>query len=77
MDELLCESGLCPSAVCDSQLFCCCLVSKSCPALCDPMDYRTPGFPVLQYLLESVPQLLVPKKLKMNGSVKTCKTVSS
>ena len=57
MDELLCESGLCPSAVCDSQLFCCCLVSKSCPALCDPMDCRTPGFPVLQYLLESVPQL--------------------
>ena len=24
----------------------------SCPALCDPMDYSAPGFPVLHYLLE-------------------------
>ena len=24
----------------------------SCPTLCDPMDCSTPGFPVLQYLLE-------------------------
>ena len=29
-----------------------CSVTKSCPALCDPMDYSTPGFPVLHYLLE-------------------------
>ena len=27
-------------------------VSKSCPPLCDPMDYSIPGFPVLHYLLE-------------------------
>ena len=26
---------------------CCCSVTKSCPTLCDPMDYNTPGFPVL------------------------------
>ena len=23
-------------------------VAQSCPALCDPMDYSTPGFPVYQ-----------------------------
>jgi len=27
-------------------------VVKSCPTLCDPMDFGTPGFPVLHYLLE-------------------------
>ena len=26
------------------------LVSQSCPTLWDPMDYRVPGFPVLQYV---------------------------
>ena len=30
----------------------CYSVVKSCPTLCDPMDCSTPGFPVLQYLLE-------------------------
>ena len=30
----------------------CCLVAKSCPTLCDPMDCSTPGFPVLHYLPE-------------------------
>ena len=30
----------------------CCLVSKSCPILCDPMDCSMPGSPVLHYLLE-------------------------
>ena len=25
----------------------CCLVTRSCPTLCDPMDCDTPGFPVL------------------------------
>ena len=28
---------------------CCCLVTKSCPTLWDPMDCNTPGFPVLHY----------------------------
>ena len=28
----------------------CCSVSKSCPALCDPVDCSTPGSSVLQYL---------------------------
>ena len=33
----------------------CCLVAKSCPTLCDPMDCSTPGFPVLHYLPEFAP----------------------
>ena len=28
------------------------IVAKSCPTLRDPMDYSTPGFPVLHYLAE-------------------------
>ena len=31
--------------------FCCCSVAK-CPTFCDPMDCRTPSFPVLHYLPE-------------------------
>ena len=30
----------------------CCLVTKLCLTLCDPMDCSKPGFPVLHYLLE-------------------------
>ena len=30
----------------------CCSVTKSCLTLCDPMDYSTPGFPVLHGLPE-------------------------
>ena len=29
---------------------CCCSVARSHPTLCDPMDCRTPGFPVLHHL---------------------------
>ena len=29
---------------------CCCSVTKLCPALCNSMDWSTPGFPVLHYL---------------------------
>ena len=59
-----CSSILAPSVLCPlphlekylashtypSQLFCCCLVTKSHPTLCDPMDCSTPGFPVLHCL---------------------------
>ena len=31
---------------------CCCLVTKLCPTLCDPMVCSTPGFPVLHRILE-------------------------
>ena len=30
-----------------------CSVPKSCLTLCDPMDFSTPGFPILHYLPES------------------------
>ena len=30
----------------------CCSVNKLCPTLCDPMDYSTPGSPVLHCLSE-------------------------
>ena len=32
----------------------CCLVAKSCPTLCNPMDCSIPGLPVHHYLLEFV-----------------------
>jgi len=31
---------------------CCCSVSKSCPSLCNPMDWSMPGFSVLYYVTE-------------------------
>ena len=33
-------------------LLVCCSIAKSCPALCNPMNCSTPGFPVLHYPLE-------------------------
>ena len=30
----------------------CCLVAKSCPTLCDPVNCSTPGFPALHYVPE-------------------------
>ena len=36
----------------DLQLFCCCSAAKSCLTPCEPMNCSSPGFPVLQYLLE-------------------------
>ena len=41
---------------------CCCLVAKSCPALCDPMNCSTPGFPDLHYFPEFA-QTHVPNQL--------------
>ena len=32
--------------------YCCCSVTKLCPALCDPVDCSTPGSPILHYLPE-------------------------
>ena len=32
--------------------YCCCSVAQLWPALCDPMNCSTPGFPVLHYLQE-------------------------
>ena len=33
-------------------LCCCCLVTKSCPTICNAMDYSTPGLPVPHHLPE-------------------------
>ena len=33
-------------------LYCHCSVAQSCLTLCNPLDYSTPGFPVLHYLPE-------------------------
>ena len=30
--------------------YCCCSVTKLYPSLCNPMNYSTPGFPVLHYV---------------------------
>ena len=35
-----------------SYIYTCCSVAESCPALFDPKDCNTSGFPVLHYLLE-------------------------
>ena len=32
---------------------CCCSVTKSCPTVCNPMDWSMPGLPVHHQLLES------------------------
>ena len=34
------------------EFLCCCSDAKSCPTLCNTLDYSTPGFPVLCHLLE-------------------------
>ena len=45
-----------------TQSQCCCSVTQSCPALCNPMDCSMPGFPVLHHLPS-------PLKLKSIESV--------
>ena len=47
---------------------CCSWVIKSCPTLCDSMDYRMPGFPVLHYFPEFA-QTYVWLMLKLIESV--------
>ena len=44
---------------CSLYCYYCCLVTKSCLTLCDPMDCSTPGFPVLH-------SLLLPSPLAVN-----------
>ena len=43
----------CPFVQCILYTLCCCLVAKSHLALCNPVDYNMPGFPVLHYPPES------------------------
>ena len=46
--------GVLPFFFFPARMFCCCfcLVAKSRPSLCNPMDCSMPGFPVLYYLPE-------------------------
>ena len=44
--------GLVLCAWCMDVCVCCRSVTKSCPALCNPMDCSMPDFPVLHYLME-------------------------
>ena len=46
--HLICEKTIVLCVIC----CCCCSVPKLGPTICDPKDYSTPGFPVLQYLPE-------------------------
>ena len=45
----------------------CCSVANSCPTLCNPMDYSTPGFPFLHYPPEfaqtHVIESMIPSRL--------------
>ena len=36
--------------------YCCCLVTKSCPTLCNPMDYTPPGSSVHGILQARIPE---------------------
>ena len=47
-EQLLCDfNGV---YLCMNHKRCCCSVSKACPTLRNPLDYSTPGSPVLHYL---------------------------
>ena len=50
--SLLCSYVTCWLFCSHYNKICCCLVTKSCPTLWDPMNCSRPGFPVLHYLLE-------------------------
>ena len=51
-EGVVCVPAPAVSASPGSVMLGCCLVTKSCPPLCDPMDCCTPGASVLCYLLE-------------------------
>ena len=46
------KNSLLPKILELKSTICCCSAAKSGPALCNPMDYSRPGFPVLHYLPE-------------------------
>ena len=54
-DRGMLSSLLCLALLLSLGLICyCCPVAKSCLPVCDPMDFSTPGFPVLHQLPELV-----------------------
>ena len=48
-------------------------VSQSCPILCDPMDYSTPGFPVLHQL----PEFAQTPVHRLSGAIQPSHPLSS
>ena len=44
----------------------CCLVTKSCSTLCDPMDCSMPGLPVLHHLPESAQTMSIESVMPSN-----------
>ena len=55
----------------------CCLVAKSCPTLCNPTDYSTPGFLVLHHLLEFAHKLMVIESVMPFNHLIICHPFSS
>ena len=49
-----------------------CSVSQSCPALCDPMDYSMPGFPVHHQLLEFTQTHVIESVMPSNHLILCC-----
>ena len=47
-------------------------VSQSCPALCDPMDYSMPGFPVHHQLLEFTQTHVIESVMPSNHLILCC-----
>ena len=45
---------------------CCYSVAQLCLTLCDPMDYSTPVFPVLHYLLELLKLMTIDSVMPYN-----------
>ena len=45
---------------------CCGSVAPSCPTLCSTMDCSTPGFPVLNHLLELAQTLSIESEMSIN-----------
>ena len=51
---------------------CCCSVAKSCPILCNPVDYSMPGLPVLHYL----PEFAQAHVLHLGDAIQPCHCLS-
>ena len=52
--------------------YCCPLVAKSCPTLCDPRDCSMPGFPVLHYLPEFTQLMSIELVMPSNHLILCC-----
>ena len=52
-----------------------CSVAKSCLTLCDPMDYSTPGFPVLHYLLGNLLRFISIESVMLSNHLILCRSL--